>query len=206
MQRLLWLCLTLAAINLVSYSLWTSGAISAAETGQLEAGQSIFLLLACLLHSYHSRANKMCFIARYGHCGLALFCFALFLREMDIDKMGHIENADLWRALELMMRSLTLVGFLVCGKLFLKHPRINILHVKRFLSTPTAFFSLCGCVTYLCGWPFDKLLFGIPDAVSVWAEETVEFDAACLFLYAALTPFSIGSSSLLPDLVHDSRR
>jgi hypothetical protein len=183
----LWILVALLIISAESYRLWNHGLISTSETGLLEAGQNIFLFLACLLHSYHSRNDNAEPLYRYLCVGLALLCLALLLRELDIDKMG---NSNQWGNIELLVRSVTVTGIIIyCGKLS-RRPGITWTGLKSFATTPLLTFSFLGVCCYLCGWPFDKSLFAIPQGLSAWAEETLELNATILLFCAACTkPF-----------------
>ena len=180
----LWMFIALLLISVESYRLWSHGLISTSETGLLEVGQSIFLFLACLLHSYHSRNDKADPPYRYLCAGLALLCLTLLLRELDIDKMG---NNNQWKTIELLVRSLAATGIIMyCGTL-LRHPDITWSGLKSFTTMPMLIFSFWGICCYLCGWPFDKSLVAIPQELSAWAEETLELNATILLFCAACT-------------------
>ncbi|HSX83879.1 MAG TPA: hypothetical protein VLE50_00675 [Cellvibrio sp.] len=183
----LWMFVALLLISGESYRLWSHGLISTTETGLLEVGQNIFLFLACLLHSYHSRNDNAEPLYRYLCVGLALLCLALLLRELDIDKMG---DNNQWRNIELLVRSVTVTGIIIfCGKL-LRHPAITWSSLRSLSTMPILTFSFWGVCCYLCGWPFDKLLFAIPQGLSAWVEETLELNATILLFCAACTkPF-----------------
>ena len=199
----LWMLAALLLISAESYRLWSHGLIRTSETGLLEVGQNIFLFLACLLHSYHSRNDNAEPLYRYLCVGLALLCLALLLRELDIDKMG---NSNQWENIELLVRSVTVTGIIIyCGTL-LRHPDITWSGLKSFTTMPMLIFSFWGICCYLCGWPFDKSLFAIPQGLSAWAEETLELNATILLFCAACTKSFYAEHSLLPDFVHNRRR
>lgn len=199
----LWTLVALLLMSAESYRLWSHGLISTSETGLLEVGQNIFLFLACLLHSYHSHNDKADPLYRYLCAGLALLCLTLLLRELDIDKIG---NNNQWKNIELLIRSLSATGIIIyCGKLR-RHPTITWSSLKSVTTMPILIFSLWGVCCYLCGWPFDKSLFAIPQGLSAWVEETLEFNATILLFCAACTKPFHTENSLLPNLVHNSRR
>lgn len=203
-RRSPWILVALSLVSLESYRLWSQGFISTSEQGLLEVGQSIFLFLACLLHSYHSHTTKTDPLYRYLHAGLGLFCLTLLLRELDIDKLGNQDNYW-WRYAEWLGRGVTLMGIMVYGGKLFRHPDITFTRLTSLAATPTFGFTAWGVCCYLCGWPFDKIIFDLPPALSTWAEETLELNATILFFCAACTRFSHADNSLLPDFIHDSR-
>ncbi len=203
-HRSTWILVVLSLISLESYRLWSQGFISTSEQGLLEVGQSIFLLLACLLHSYHSHTNKTDPLYRYLHAGLGLFCLALLLREFDMDKLGNQDN-HWWRYVEWLVRGATLLGITAYAGKLLRHPNITLTRLTSLAATPAFGFTVWGACCYLCGWPFDESIFDLPPALSVWAEETLELNATILFFCAACTRSFHTDNSLLPNFIHDGR-
>lgn len=193
----------LSLVSLASYRLWSQGVISTSESGLLEVGQNIFLLLACLLYSYHSYDDNADSLYRLLYRGLALFCLTLLLRELDIDRLGGVENGR-WEMIELSVRGAALLGVIIYCGAWIRSPDIQPSRIKILLSRPTMSFIYWGAFCYLCTWPFDKSLLAIPQSTAGWIEETLELNATILFFSAACIKFFATDASLLPDLVHDS--
>jgi hypothetical protein len=172
----------LGVFNFVTYWLWSTGMISTSEDGFLEVGQNIFLLLACLLHSYHSRQEEKGNLYRDIHAGMALFCFVLLLREVDIDQLG---STGIWEDIEMIIRGVTLVGILIYAAHMMARLKLIRLHIHALLTSPMIILTILGCAIYSSSWPFDKMIFAIPTELSIWAEETLELTATIVLLLAA---------------------
>lgn len=181
-HSMLFVATGLAALNLVTYWLWSRQMISTSEDGFLEVGQNIFLLLACLLHSYHSRQEEKGNLYRAIRAGMALFCFVLLLRELDIDQLG---STGIWEDIEMIIRGVTLVGILIYAAHMMARVKLIRQHIHALLTSPMIILTILGCAIYSSSWPFDKMIFAIPTELSIWAEETLELTATIVLLLAA---------------------
>lgn len=175
--------MTLLLITTVTYNLWRLDNVIPTENGLLESGQLVFLILACLLSSYHAKVQFNQFpTERFLHIGLALFCFALILRECDIDQLGSSSN---WKTLEIVLRSATLFAFIGFAGIIASKRSSLFLNFRILQQIPLIILALLGCVSYLASWPFDKELFNLPEALSIFIEESFELNACVLFFFAS---------------------
>ncbi len=174
----------LLAINTtLSFELWQLNPLVTAENALLELAQGGFLLIAALLQTLRAFNTHDSGLKRDIRLGLALFAFALFLREVDINKLG---SSDLWNALETILRALALL--MILGFALHMSRRIKLVkrNIGKILLSPTVILTMLACVLYAGGWPFDRELFNIDKSLSVWFEETFELNACLLFLCAGL--------------------
>lgn len=186
----------LIAASLMSYSLWSGAIIDTAENGVLELAQNIFLLLACLLHSNHSWTKPSISHERHWHSGLALLCFALLLREVDINRFG---TSTTWGTIEIIVRGVTVfVGVIYAGLVFSRW-RLAAKNIRLLATSPTTILTGLGCVAYLSSWPFDKMIFALPGDISEWIEETLELNATILLFAASTFSININDASASKD-------
>lgn len=174
----------LLAINsTLSFELWQLNPLVTAENALLELAQGGFLLLAALLQSLRAFNTHDSGLKRDIRLGLALFAFALFLREVDINKLG---SSDLWNALETLLRALALLMILGFALHMSRRIKLVTRNIGKILLSPTVILTMLACVLYAGGWPFDRELFNIDKSLSVWFEETLELNACLLFFCASL--------------------
>lgn len=173
----------LAICTTLSLQLWQANPLITAENALLELGQDTFLLLATLVQGARAFTVHDSGLKRDIRIGLALLVFALFLREVDINKLG---SSEAWNTLENILRSIALL--MILGFALHISRRINLVmrNIKKILLSPTVLISILACALYACGWPFDKELFNIDKSLSVWFEETFELNACLLFLCAGV--------------------
>ena len=174
----------LALSTAISYELWLYNTSITGENAGLELAQGAFLILATLVQGWRGLTTAKPGLQRDIRVGLALFAFALFLREVDIDKLGA---SHFWNWLETSLRVITLIGFLGFATHLLSRTTILWRNCKRILLAPTVLISFLACGFYALGWPFDKELFNIDKGLSVWLEETLELNACLLFFLAGFT-------------------
>ena len=115
--------------------------------------------------------------------GLALFALPLFLREVDIDKLG---SSAAWDVLEKTLRALAVLMILGFTWHMSRRVKLVMRNLSHILLSPTVMLTLVACMFYACGWPFDRELFSIDKGLSQWFEETFELDACLLFFCASL--------------------
>ncbi len=173
----------LAISSTLSFELWQLTPQVTAENALLELTQGGFLLLAALLQSLRAFHTHDSGLKRDIRLGLALFTFALFLREVDINKLG---SSDLWNALETILRVIALL--MILGFTLHMSRRIKLVthNIGKILLSPTVMLTMLACVLYAGGWPFDRELFSIDKSLSLWFEETFELNACLLFFCASL--------------------
>jgi hypothetical protein len=173
----------LAISSSLSFEAWQLAPHVTAENALLELAQGGFLLLAAMFQGLRAFNSHDSGLKRDIRLGLALFAFALFLREVDINKLG---DRATWGALENILRASALLMML--GFTFHMSRRIKsfIANISKILLAPTVVLSVLACVLYACGWPFDRELFNIDKGLSKWFEETLELNACLLFLCAGM--------------------
>lgn len=171
----------LALSSALSFEAWQFTPRITAENALLELAQGSFLLLAAIFQGVLAFNSHDSGLKRDIRLGLALFAFALFLREVDINKLG---NRDTWGAVENILRGSALL--MMCGFAFHLSRRTTLLltNMDKILRAPTVILSMLACVLYACGWPFDREMFTIDKDLSKWFEETLELNACLLFLFA----------------------
>lgn len=171
---------------MAAYWLWTFTPRITAENDLLETAQYLFLLLACATHIFQSGKAPPKSVERHLRWNLALFCFALLLREFDIDRVG---DAQIWHSIESLIRSLTLITLVIYWGWAWGWPakkgRIHWCNISGIFATPTIVLTIIGCIFYAAGWPFDKLKFSIAADFSGLIEETLELNACMLLFFAA---------------------
>lgn len=183
------LLVTLALTSIGSFMGWLLNKQIADESSLIELGQVIFLALASGSAAIHSAQSQRTSVEGYILFGLAIFCTALMLREVDIDKLG---SAAGWKTLEQVLRAtagiiaLSYLGFLLRKRSLLW---ASITDIGRMTSVRLALF---GCVMYLASWPFDKMVFDLSASMSVLIEETLELNA-CIIIFFASTASNLGS-------------
>jgi hypothetical protein len=174
----------LAVSTITSYELWQFNHGITGENAGLELAQVALLVLATVLQGWRGFITIKPGLQRDIRIGLALFAFTLFLREVDIDKLG---TSHFWKWLETGLRVITLIGFFGFAVHMLRRIKIVLRCFKRIILAPTVLISLLACLFYTFGWPFDKELFNIDKGLSLWFEETLELNACLLFFVAGFT-------------------
>lgn len=173
----------LAIATTLSFELWQINPLVTAENAGLELGQGAFLVLAAIIQGVRAFTSHESGLKRDIRVGLALFAFALFLREVDIDKLGA---SAAWDVLEKVLRVIALVMILGFALHMSRRIKLVLRNFSKILLAPTILISILACVFYACGWPFDKELFSIDKSLSLWFEETFELNACLLFFSAGL--------------------
>ncbi len=172
-----------AISSTLSFEAWLLNPAIINENALLEFAQASLLTLASLLQAWRAFNSHDSSLKRDIHLGLALFTFALILREMDINQLG---NGVMWNALETILRLIALSAIL--GFALHMSRRINLVmnNLGQILLSPTILLSVVACVFYACGLPFDRELFDMDKNLSKWFEETFELNACLLFFCASM--------------------
>jgi hypothetical protein len=173
----------LAISSTLSFELWQLNPDVINENALLELAQGAALLAAALIQSVRALSADNVGLKRDIHTGLALFAFALVLREVDVDKLG---SSAAWSVLETLMRVLAFV--LIIGFVMKMSRKMHTVtrNLRKILLSPTVTMTILGCMLYAGAWPFDKELFEINNLLSLWFEETIELNACLLLLGASL--------------------
>ncbi|MES2823922.1 MAG: hypothetical protein V4732_09990 [Pseudomonadota bacterium] len=165
------------------YLMWSFNSNITRENAALESWQNIFLVLACLLYGYQYK-NATDNMTKYARCGLMLFCFAILLREFDIHRIG---TSSIWKVIEILIRGTALILFFVYLAVVRKKIYTAWKNAREIVTSPMVVLTLLGCVAYISGWYFDKMIFDIPKNIAVLIEETLELNATLLFFLGACT-------------------
>jgi len=173
----------LAISSALSFEAWQLDPSATAENALLELTQGGFLLLAAIFQGLLAFNSHHSGLKRDIRLGLALFAFALFLREVDINKLG---NRHTWGAVENILRASALLMILSFALHMSRRLKLVTANINKILLAPTIMLSILACVFYACGWPFDRELFNIDKGLSKWCEETLELHACLLFLCAGM--------------------
>lgn len=173
----------LAISSTLSFEAWQRDSSVVQENALLELVQGAFLLLAIVIQAWHALNSHDAGLKRDIRLGLALFTYALFLREVDIDKLG---SSELWNTLETLLRVVALLAILGFALHMSRRLKLVFHNLGKILLSPTIIMSLLACVFYAFGWPFDRELFNIDKGLSQWFEETFELNACLLFFCASL--------------------
>lgn len=172
----------LVITSALSLTLWQQNPLITAENALLELGQGGLLLAAALIQGLRALNSTPNSLKRDVRLGLALFAFAFFLREVDIDQLGA---SAYWALVEKLLRAsaLLMIGVFIFHML----PRLQLMLrcLPKVMGAPTVLVSLLACVLYASGWPFDKGLTGLDSELSLWFEETLELNACLLLLCAS---------------------
>ncbi|WP_152625400.1 hypothetical protein [Cellvibrio sp. OA-2007] len=173
----------LAICSTLSFEAWQFNAAIVQENALLELAQGGFLLVAAVIQGWRAFNAHDSGLKRDIRIGLALFALALFLREVDIDKLG---NAAAWDILEKTLRVIAVL--MILGFVLHMSRRIGLVmrNLGQILLSPTVVMTLIACIFYACGWPFDRELFSIDKGLSQWFEETLELNACLLLFFASL--------------------
>lgn len=173
----------LAISSTLSFEAWQFNSAIVKENALLELAQGGFLLLAALVQGWRAFNTHDSGLKRDIRLGLALFALALFLREVDIDKLG---SSAAWGALEKILRVIALLMILSFIWHISRRVKLVVRNLGKILLSPTVILTMLACVFYACGWPFDRELFNIDRGLSQWFEETLELNACLLFFCASL--------------------
>lgn len=173
----------LAISSTLSFEAWQFNSAIVKENALLELAQGGFLLLAALVQGWRAFNTHDSGLKRDIRLGLALFALALFLREVDIDKLG---GSAAWGALEKILRVIALLMILSFIWHISRRVKLVVRNLGKILLSPTVILTMLACVFYACGWPFDRELFSIDKGLSQWFEETFELNACLLFFCASL--------------------
>lgn len=173
----------MAIVTTLSFEFWLVNPSVTAENALLELGQGVLLLAAAAVQGARAFTHHNPGLKRDIRLGLSLFAFALFLREVDINKLGA---SAAWDAIETVLRAIALLAVLGFVAHMSRRMKAVLGNLGKILLSPTVLLSILGCVLYACGWPFDKELFSIDKGLSRWFEETLELNACLLLLCAGL--------------------
>lgn len=172
-----------AISSALSFEAWLLNPAIINENALLELAQSSFLILATLLQGWRAFNTHDSSLKRDIHLGLALFAFALLLREIDVEYLG---SGVFWNALETILRLIALLAILSFALRMSRQTKLVMDNLGHILLSPTILLSVVACVFYACSLPFDRELFEMDTHLSKWFEETFELNACLLFFCASM--------------------
>lgn len=178
------LTLMLTGLSCALLILWLFNPDIAQENNLIETSQSVFLSFSVLLHvyTYQINAQRNNTLENYLQTGLIIFCVAVLLREIDIDRWG---NSGLWNQLELLLRGVTVISVLIYGYLILGKIHRLLNSWRTIIQQPMIRITMLGGIAYSAGWFFDKNIFLLSAGSSLFIEELLELNATALFVIGA---------------------
>jgi hypothetical protein len=177
------LVVILCTFTCLSVYLWQRNPVVAQENQLLENAQVILLLLALAINIFRMMESNKAKLVRDIRIGLSLCTFALFLREVDIDQLNLGEQL---RAIETSVRTVCGLLLLVFFAYLFRRRYYFWLHSREIIRSPMVYLSILGCLLYVAGWPFDKKVFSMDFNISQLIEETIELNAALIFILSSL--------------------
>lgn len=148
------------------------------ENHAVEGLQSVFLFSATCGYAVRARWNPFQ-VEKIVFLTLALLSFSLFLREVDVDQLG---NASLWPILQMVLRTLAVLGWLGLALLLWEFRRPLIQSCPPILRATLTYCVLAGLALYGASWFFDKTIFPLPSKTNWFWEETIQLMACYLIL------------------------
>lgn len=175
----------LAIVPPATYALWQDAPGVLAENHLIESAQAALLFFAASIHLSRTKRPSPSISPLY-HQTLALFCFSLFIREVDIDRIG---SHPAWFAIEIGLRVSIAVVWLYHLARLLKHRRPLTAQYPALLMHPGSLLVYGGIFFYGASWFFDKE-FLLAGDFARFVEETLQLQATLLFfLGAAMFPY-----------------
>lgn len=183
------LALILINLSCATSLIWFFNPDIALENNLIETSQSVLLLFSISLHLYAYRLSAPSdnTLENYLRIGLIIFCVAVLLREVDIDRWG---NSVVWNQMELALRGATAIGGIVYSYFILGKIRWLLKSWRIIIQQPMIRITIVGAIVYLAGWLFDKNIFALPGASSLFIEELLELNATALFVIGAVAQFA----------------
>jgi hypothetical protein len=172
------------ALICISWLLWLDHRLITEEKHVLENLQLLFLLSAFGFH-LHQRFRVPTSALRICHLILAMFCFSVFLREFDIDKIG---DAEIWSYAEIIIRTIAVIAFL--STIYIAILNIRALWAIRrdVLLSINSLLTAMAVVLYIASWPFDKGYISVSPDISRFIEESIQLTGVLFFLAGSLKP------------------
>jgi hypothetical protein len=172
-----------AATSVAVYALWLHDPSVVEENHLVENSQAGLLVLAAMIHGW--RGWTMDIAERRLRFGLALFCIALVLREVDVDRLG---DEAIMSIVEPILRLTLVVVYVIWG--WTSRDVLETLWSNRF---PIAFSGVgwlvfAGCVLYGASWPFDRYPQQSGGDTAILFEETLQLLATMMLFLASLAP------------------
>ena len=164
-------------------ALYLGGYAIAHENGWMENQQSLCLLGAVTMFAYASREKLA--PARLFCVSLALFCFTLLLREIELEG----ESVPAW-VTWLSTGAPRNVWLAVLWTWLLSAARGDMREMCQvfvhWLRTPAGRFMLAAGLFYAVTWPLDKKVFELTRSLNMFLEELGDSMAAILVLFSGI--------------------
>ncbi len=154
------------------------------ENGWMENQQALCLLGAAIMFAYASHEGLRA--TRLFHVSLALFCFTLLLRELELEG----ESVPAWVTwLSTGTPRNSCLVFLWTWLLVAARGDMREMFQAfvGWLRTPAARLMLVAGLLYAVTWPFDKKVFALTRSLNMFLEELADSTAAILVLASGMT-------------------
>ena len=177
----------IAAVGLTA-AVWTAlyigGYAITHENGWMENQQALCLLGGAILFAW--AAHEVRRAARLFSISLALFCFTLLLRELEL-KGESVPAWVTWLSTA-TPRNVGLVFLWTWLLLAMRRDRREMCQVfMRWLRTPAGQVMLMAGLLYALTWLFDKKVFHLTSSLNMFLEELGDSMAAVLVLLSGIT-------------------
>ncbi len=181
----------MAATTMLIWVLWYRDHSVMDDGRAVEASQALLLFVACLVHWRRIKSASDP-VARSVRCGLAILCYSMFLREVDIDKLSEAVWAE---HLENSLR-LVAVGLWAVFAFRLRPIIPALWRQKRAIALgPAMLCSFAGVYFYLMSYLFDKQWLDIGLEVNEFGEGVSEVHATTMFLAGSLLSVFAGKAA-----------
>lgn len=173
----------------IAFYLWLGDKSISDENQLMENSQVVFLALAGGFHlKQRLRISLSSF--RIYHSILAMFCFSVMAREIDINMIG---TAQIWGTIEIAVRFCIVVTWLLLAYYAVR--RLPELWVNRFsiVFSPNSLLTVFAIAFYLASWFFDKQVVPINEGLSQFIEEALQLSGTIFFFTSSLKPISLSN-------------
>lgn len=182
-RTLLIVIAVLVIVPITTYALWQNVPGLLLENHLIESAQAALLLFAASIHLFQSkRFAPGISIAFLYHQTLSIFCISLFVREVDIDRLG---SHPAWSGIEMFLRASIVTLWLYHLVRLLKHLGPLLAQRHALLIRPGSLLVYGGILLYGASWFFDKEIF-LAGEPARFFEETIQLQATLLFFLGAV--------------------
>lgn len=167
---------------LIIWHMWQDNHSIAEENGLEENLQIVFLVMALVIHLFRGLKESIKETSLY-HLTLAIFCYSIMIRELDIDKFGA---AGIWPAAEIIIRTIAVCAWIWIIYLVVKNSSNLWRERKYYLLSVKSVLIYTAIVLYISSWFFDKGYVGLNQDFSLFIEESLQFAGTVFFLINAI--------------------
>jgi hypothetical protein len=167
-----------------SWFLWLGDKSISNENRFMENSQVVFLALAFAFH-WKQRLETAHPPIRACHSVLAMLCFSVMVREIDIDKIG---GTRMWHIIENAIRFCVVSAWLSLAPDIARN--FSKLWATRFgiFFSPNSLMTAVAVAFYLASWFFDNHIVPIDRKTSQFIEESLQLSGTAFFFAASLKP------------------